>query len=898
VTVAIVAGSLMAATDAGAVAVVMPETAIASPQYNPVQESSAGQPAVACNVDGCLAAWRDGRQGLGYRVWARRLRTDGTPRDPAAFLVSVDAFPASDPAVATNGTSFLVAWSDDSLMHLTRIDADDSLHSDSQQVADFSFGSVRPSAMASNGDGYLLVLGYAAGTAGATVRGLRTDHDGHILDAMPFPISADPAARGIADVIWAGTQYLVVWNQGQGDAGDAYGARVLADGTLLDASGFFIATLASGFSGQPRLAFGGGKVLLVAGRSSGSSGGAVGAVLLDTDGQNGRSIALPIPPSQLTGTTAGVAWNGSAFVATWVDGVSTRPVAARIAPDGTVLDSAQIVFPTAGQAQTLATAVAGSTAFIVYLDTTYQAPPIRLLSLSAGGAVTVTSPLALDVSAAPQRLLATARGNGQTLVVWADDAQGTQASALLAARVSDAGAVLDATPLVLSASVPNKQGAVVAAAWAGGQYLVSWWERNSLTTDQFQVARVSAAGALLDGTPKVLGQNLFFAQVSSIVPSGDNFLVVWSESGIISTPPPINAAFIGPDGNQIGSGFTVGPAQASYPWAVSAAEGGGFLAAWNRFSGPYGVQIETIDATGVQGSPVLVSQQQGSISLALVPSPGQTLVWLNGRAGMLLSPAPPFAALPGNSTFDVGRNIGLPSWNGAVYVSAGVTTPGLYDYDSVGVDVNVLSTDGVLLGSPTTIVPPDQLTTLAPTVVGLAPDKNLVVYSRLVPEHDYGGLRVRFQIVDSSHQSNPDGGQVTDGGPTSDGGLAVDATDGVDAVDANLTHDAPSDDLRDATAVDASEPDLARPDVGADTVATVDAGGDAGYLDAGRPETAGAGDAPALRDAAADARLGSSSGCSCAVSATGSANHNQSTAALLLFAAVACLRRRQRRRGR
>jgi len=425
--------------------------------------------------------------------------------------------------------------------------------------------------------------------------------------------------------------------------------------------------------------------------------------------------------------------------------------------------------------------------------------------------------------------------------------------------------VLDATPIVLSASAPDKQGAVVAAAWAGGQYLVSWWEKNSLTTDQFQIARVSAAGALLDATPKVLGQNLFFAQVSSIVPSGDSFLVVWSESGIISTPPPINAAFIGPDGNQIGSGFTIGPAQASYPWAVSAAEGGGFLAAWNRFSGPYGVEIETIDATGVQGSPVPVSQQQGNISLALVPSPGRTLVWLNGRAGMLLSPAPPFAALPGNSTFDVGRNIGLPSWNGAVYVSAGVTTPGLYDYDSVGVDVNVLSTDGVLIDSPTTIVPPDQLTTLAPTVVGLAPDRNLVVYSRLVPDHDYGGLRVRFQIVDTSHPSNPDGGQVTDGGPTSDGGLAVDATHGV-------------------------------ADVGADAGATLDAGGDARYLDAGRTDTAGAVDAPAPGDAAADARLVSPSGCSCAVSATGSASHNQSTAGLLLFAVVACLRRRQRRR--
>jgi len=52
------------------------------------------------------------------------------------------------------GTRFLVAWSDDSLIHLTRIDADDSLHSESEAVANFSFGSVRPIAMASNGEAH------------------------------------------------------------------------------------------------------------------------------------------------------------------------------------------------------------------------------------------------------------------------------------------------------------------------------------------------------------------------------------------------------------------------------------------------------------------------------------------------------------------------------------------------------------------------------------------------------------------------------------------------------------------------------------------------------------------------------------------------------------------------
>ena len=919
---AAITGSAMAATDAGAVAVVVPETAIGSPQYGPVLESSAAAPALACNADGCLAAWRDGRQGLGYRIWARRLRADGTARDPAAFLVSVDTFDASDPVLATDGTRFLVGWSDgSSKVYLTRVDADDSLHSESANVNDGSGGFLNPAALASSGDGYLFVYARSLASPPGGLKALRADRDGHILDATPIVITDDPTARGLADIVWTGTQYLVVWNQGQGDGGDAYAVRVRADGTVLDASGYFVASLA-GFSNRPRLALGGGKVLLVNGRSAGYIGGQVGAVLLETDGRNGRAVTLPNPFSQTSGMTAAAAWNGSAFVVTWIDGSTTRPVGVRVAPDGTVIDAAQIALAGGTQTASPAIAVSGTTAFITYFDMSYQASPIRVVSLSATGVVGHTSDPPLDASAAPQRLLAAARGNGHTLVVWADDAQGTRASALLAARISDDGAVLDATPIVLSAATPNKQGAVAAAAWAGGQYLVSWWERNGTTTDQFQVARVSAAGELRDAPPTPLAQNVFFSQVSAIAPSGDAFLVVWSQSGVISTPPPINAMFIGPDGKPMGAGFAIGPTQASYPWAVFAAAGGGFLAAWNRYSGPYGVEMESIDAAGVQGTPVLVSGQQGSVSLALSPSPGRALVWRNGRAGMVVSPAPPFMVLPGTSAFDVGHNIGTPSWNGAVYVSAGVTMPGLYVEESAGVDVTVMSMDGVV-DPPTTIVPPRQLTTLAPIAVPLAPDRNLVLYTRLVPEHDYGALRLRFQIVDSARpSSNPDGG-VTDSGPGAD---ALDAMNALDAASGTDAGDASGDDLRDAqdapaeavrpdvaladATADASAPDLGRPDAPATTDATPDAVADAPATDAARPDVAGGGDAPAPRDAVADVTprdaaadtgggSSSSSGCSCALSADGAGpDRGRGDWALVLFGTVACLRRRAPRRRR
>ena len=894
----------MVAGDGRAVEVVVAEKAISSPQYGPVYESAPAWPALACNPGGCLAVWNEGRTGLGYRIWARRLRADGTPRDPAAFLVSRASFGSSDPGVATDGTRFLVAWGDgDRRIYLTRVDADDSLHSESAVVAEFG---ARHPALAFSGDGYLLVYAHGSGAQDGPVRALRADRDGHILDAMPIPITSDPAALGLPDVIWTGTQYLVVWSQGQDSGYVAIGARVLPDGTVLDPSGFFVATL-SGFSNRPRLALGGGAVLLVAGRNAASSGGGVDAVLLDSAGRNGRRVSLPYWTFARTGMTPAVAWNGASFVVSWVDGpTNNQTVAVRVTSDGTVTDTAEIVLTrqdAATRSETPAIAISGGTSLIAYVERTSPSTLVRLVSLSATGVAGHTTDPPLDLSAAPQRLLAAARGDGHTLVVWADDAQGSRAAALHAARISDDGAVLDAQPIVMSAAGPSKERATAAAAWAGGQYLVAWWEQTSLVLGQIQVARVSGGGQLLDAAPTVLATQLFANHPTAISPSGDNFLVTWSMSGIISTPPPINAALIGPDGKQIGAGFNIGPTGTSAPWATAAADGGGYLAAWNRFSVPYGIFMEQISAAGVQDPPMMATARQSTASLALVRSPGRALLWLDGRRGVFLPAAPPFSPLAGLPMVDAGRDIGRLSWNGALYVGAAAGVGGAYGYDNTGVDVSLLSPDGVLLDPPTTVVD-RSLTTTGSTAVGLGAGKNLVVYSRLVPESDQGALRVRFQIVDSQRAPVPDGGAISDGGsdggagPASDGGLApdtvvaADASVEADARDASVAAEAPADragDARDAI------PESAAPVADARDTAPADAVPADGRADAGMDA-----DATATRDAAVDSGAGSSgSGCSCELGGSrGGAPAGPAGAALLALALAAGRRRRAAQRVR
>jgi len=175
-----------------------------------------------------------------------------------------------------------------------------------------------------------------------------------------------------------------------------------------------------------------------------------------------------------------------------------------------------------------------------------------------------------------------------------------------------------------------------------------------------------------------------------------------------------------------------------------------------------------------------------------------------------------------------------------------------FDFASTGLDVSVMGADGTL-AAPATLTD-RTLPVSNQATVGLGNGRSLVVYSRLVPESDFGNYQVRFQIVDSATPG--DGGTVivdagadraTDGG---DGGAVGDAVTGA--------ADGPSGDLpplADASAdvFDASAADL-RAEASADAQA-----------DSRADTRAGASDG-ALADGGADAGAAlAGSGCSCAI---------------------------------
>jgi len=198
-----------------------------------------------------------------------------------------------------------------------------------------------------------------------------------------------------------------------------------------------------------------------------------------------------------------------------------------------------------------------------------------------------------------------------------------------------------------------------ALAFDGNNYLVVW-EQHSLTypsVSYLGAARVSEAGALLDAPAIPVSTNAQGQYSPSIVFDGDNYLVTWldlrAQSGVAIIPhPDIYAARLTQDGVLLdgyaaSSGFLVagGAAQQLYsPYAVYT--GTEYLVAWgtldyNNADGQ-GIQAARVGTDGtlpagankrivVSGPPSAVTSSRYVYPVTAVGESTGLMVWLDNR---------------------------------------------------------------------------------------------------------------------------------------------------------------------------------------------------------------------------------------------------------------------------
>jgi len=443
-------------------------------------------PQVAATPSGYLVGWID--YGLTYpqytfRARGVRLSPGGAVLDtPALALVPQEtAIAMTALRLAPVGGSYLAAWRQTG-------DPQRSMVSVPATGAPVTTATVAQSGLIAGlavaRTNALLVSRVGSS---ASLQAQRVGLDGRALDAFPLPL---PPFHD-ADVVSDGTNFLVVGTLApSGCTGPCPGVaflRVSGAGDLLDASPVFLSASARTPSGdylrQPAAAFDGARYLL-----TWRGAGATAAVVEIHGARVGADGAvLDASPIVVSGGVSGdkqspvVTYDGATWVAAWADARGGNSVyAARVAGTGAVLDPAGVAIAT-GLVQPAAVDIAstgGGLSAVVYTRRTSVGTPLRVIarmvSFGDGGVIdagVATDRGALDVGTSDVGTSDVGTSDVGTSDVGTSDVGVMDSGAALDAGANDAGvadvgvdaAVLDAPPRDAGASADVVTADVVTA---------------------------------------------------------------------------------------------------------------------------------------------------------------------------------------------------------------------------------------------------------------------------------------------------------------------------------------------------------------------------------------------------------------------------------------------------
>jgi MYXO-CTERM domain-containing protein len=278
------------------------------------------QPRVAAGRNSQLAVWVDERpddRESGSSIYAIRLGDDGTPLDPASFLISPNPGWVGFPAVSFDGTQFLVAWRvydrTEARLLAVRVAADGTVLDTAPITVAVTSDSSDIHWVAVSGAAGSFVVGW---TEGGQARARTIAADGS-MPGPAFPLGPS-SFQGTLEVGFDGEHHVVVWNppgiDGLSMATVAPGA-IAADGPALQltdrATEAF--ALAAGAGGN-----------YVAWRHVDATGVAVFGTGFDSDGTVAHPEGETIIPRQPGGLSdLALARDADGFTLSWSRSLST-----------------------------------------------------------------------------------------------------------------------------------------------------------------------------------------------------------------------------------------------------------------------------------------------------------------------------------------------------------------------------------------------------------------------------------------------------------------------------------------------------------------------------------------------------------------------------------------------
>lgn len=837
-----------------------PEVAL-DPTLNNAPRLLVRSPKIACHRAGCFAVWQD-LTDLSGDIWGARVSLAGEVLDRSAIRIRVASGRQETPNVATNGTNFLVVWSattsGTTTYEAARVDLDGRVL-DATPIAldpEGTSGAEAP-AVASDGTSYLVA--FRKGGLGV-VRGVSSA--GALLGAAASRVTAGGSRFALAG---GAGGYLAAWESPLGVGQDIRAARVRADGTVLDPDGRTV-TVAALDRRLAAVATDGTRFMVVwnALLGAGSRAPGVYGTMLDTDGatvgpsvtyfgssRNSASTHDPIAPA--------VAFNGTHFVVSWADLV-TAPAetlyASRVDRSGALVDATPRSL--GASPGTPMTALDAADATDVPLVWSAGTLPLIQRVRPDGTPAALAGYVAFQVDVQDQ---AAATSDGTSfLAVWSNTL--SSHGPIRAARISAAGALLDAAPVTVStdgALEPEGvfvNGAELGASWTGDRYVATWRDRAG----GYRGQQIGAGGALVGANVTFPFAPMPWYFAAPAFTGGRSALsVTWVSARPDLRRDQINLTRFAPDGRVLDAATTVLQNDLTYDsFAVTGVgvSAAGALAVWgvgreypsigNRqpllraarvnvdgdLLDPVPLELPVggmtasptiIVAVATDGTDFLVAWQDAVVTYPYVPrdSRGRINAARVSMSRGVLDTAP--IRVSSSSTGQRGVAVG---WDGRSYVVAWTdTTRGGGDVMAarVGRDGVVLDPAGVALSA-------DPATFEGDACLASNPDgRSLVVYHHFDPRSNTE--RIFGRVVALSG----DGGVLDAGSP--DAALVDVPTDrGTPPVDAPAADVPPADVPTDRGAPPADVPpaDASATDVPAADVATSDLGSPVDAGDLGR----------------------------------------------------------------
>jgi MYXO-CTERM domain-containing protein len=770
-----------------------------------VAPSSGSNARVAFGGGNYLTVWIDGDNALrGARVRA----SDGTVLDPGGLAIAPSA---SAPAIASDGTDFLVAWigppqgSGNTSVQAARVRSSDAQVSPAVTLAPSSSSAAFewPSVGFSAGEYLVAWMSESSGPM-STIDAVRVGADGRALDVTPNPL-----VGGEFPQVAGGSAGFLVTSI---NVSNLQATRVSTAGDVIDTGGLALSTTAYNTAS---IASDGANYLVAWQDNRNGSLDIYAARVRDSDGSVLDPSGIAVSTEPANQEVLGVAFDGTNFLVAWntfsTTGTSPSQVeAARVrASDGMRLD---------GSAQSGSVAISdhassidgggntrvafgGSEYFAIWEDTQVRGNRLRASDLTLLDGTPASHGTDVSTAAPPERLAGAAACGSYDVVAWTTLGPSSMPSARAARVDTTTGAVLDAPPIDLGSATAlavacTPDTAVVATA--------------ADTSSPVTLARIRLADGSREDTTGVAvtpttALDFTLACGAECVAAWDNGSSVFAARVGVDAGQAIQIGAIA----QVQGGPVTLPriARGADAYAIVWLDGRNYPAPSGQDPRPqehdvYGARIGASDGALLDAKGVLVASASGlsgPTDIAIAPAPsgssGYLVLWTDGRLHGL--PVSPELAVPGGDAGAATMIAGTAS-NGLLapavvpdgdhYLAAWIS-PHVYPDTSTDLVAARIAADGTQIDTtPFAIQNSIRAAQGRGALVSVGTGHPLAAYARVVDDVGYGAAHTRARFLcdetpcdvgvgaesndDGGTGGSSDGGVVAEGGAGSDGGAA------------------------------------------------------------------------------------------------------------------------------